>query len=164
MYKFYRITGAKINQYFVCKRQLWLSSKKIEMEQTSDAVALGKIIHEKSYSRKLKEIEIGSIKIDFLESKCEVHEVKKSRKMEKAHEWQMLYYLFYLKDLGITATGIINYPILRKRVKVILTPEKEKELKKIIMEIKKIVSSNMIPRAERKPYCKKCSYYELCWC
>ena len=164
MHKFcFLATGVQINQYFICKRQLWFSSKKIEMEQTSDLVLLGKL-HEKSYSRKLKEVKIGSIKIDFWESKYEIHEVKKSRKMEKAHRWQMLYYLFYLKELGIKATGVINYPLLKKRIRISLTSKNEEELKRILNEIIEIISSDTPPKQERKPYCKRCSYYELCWC
>jgi CRISPR-associated exonuclease Cas4 len=134
------------------------------MEQTSDLVLLGKLLHEKSYPRKSKEIEIGSIKIDFLENECEVHEIKKSNKMEKAHKWQMLYYLFYLKRLGIKATGIINYSLLKKTIKVSLSSKDEEKLKKILDEIAKIISSDTPPKVDKKPYCKKCSYYELCWC
>ncbi|HLG30213.1 MAG TPA: Dna2/Cas4 domain-containing protein [Candidatus Brocadiales bacterium] len=33
-----RFTGTQINYFFVCKRKLWLFSRRIEMERESDAV------------------------------------------------------------------------------------------------------------------------------
>lgn len=156
-------TGTQVNYYFVCKRKLWMFSRQLNQEQTSDAVALGKLLHETSYARKRKEIEIGPIKIDFLKG-CEVHEIKKSKKIEKAHEWQLLYYLWFLKQKGIEAKGMIDYPLLKQRVEVILTEEKEGEILKILDGIKAIISRESPPEAIKVSYCKKCSYFELCRC
>lgn len=156
-------TGTQVNYYFVCKRKLWMFSRQLNQEQTSDTVALGKLLHETSYSRNKKEIEIGPIKIDFLKG-CEVHEIKKSKKIEKAHEWQLLYYLWFLKQKGIEAKGMIDYPLLKQRVEVILTGEKESEILKIMDGIKGIISKETPPEAAKVPYCKKCSYFELCRC
>jgi len=52
-----RFTGTRINYYFLCRKKLWYFAKNIEMEQTSDAVYLGKLIHETSYDRENKEID-----------------------------------------------------------------------------------------------------------
>lgn len=156
-------TGTQVNYYFVCKRKLWFFSRQLNQEQTSDTVALGKLLHETSYARKRKEIEIGPIKIDFLKG-CEVHEIKKSKKIEKAHEWQLLYYLWFLKQKGVEAKGMIDYPLLKQRVEVILTEEKESEILKIMDGIKEIISRVWPPEAAKVHYCKKCSYFELCRC
>ena len=78
-------TGTQINYYFVCKRKLWFFSHNMELESDSDLVLLGKLLHEHSYKRKLKEVEVGRIKIDFIEKTNEIHEVKRSRKIEDAH-------------------------------------------------------------------------------
>lgn len=64
-----RYTGSQINYYFVCKRKLWLFSHNIELESDSDLVKLGKLLHENKYKRRLKEVQIDRIKIDFIESK-----------------------------------------------------------------------------------------------
>ena len=157
-------TGTQINYYFVCKKKLWLFSKNISMEHNSDAVLIGKLLHEKSYERKSKEIEIGPIKIDFIERMCEVHEIKKSKKIKNSHIYQVLYYLYYLKSFGIEAKGVIDYPLLRRRENVVLTKEKINEIKNILSHIQQILSRNYPPDVNKKPYCKKCSYYELCWC
>ena len=63
-----RFTGSQINYYFICKRKLWLFSHNIELEPESDLVKLGKLLHENSYRRKLKEVQVDRIKVDFLES------------------------------------------------------------------------------------------------
>jgi len=157
-------TGTQVNYSFVCRRKLWLFSHDLEMEEKSDLVLLGKLLHETGYKRKFKEISIGRVKLDFLERGCEVHEVKRSRRVEKAHIYQLLYYLYYLKRLGVDARGVLNYPLLKRRVEVDLTDEREKELETILIDISKILSSDKPPETIRLPICQRCSYYELCWC
>jgi len=58
-------TGTQVNYYFVCRRKFWLFSRNFEMEHSSDRVLLGKLLHETSYPRKTKGIDLGPIKIDF---------------------------------------------------------------------------------------------------
>jgi len=157
-------TGSQVNYYFVCRRKLWLFSHDLEMEMESDLVLLGKLLHETGYARKFKEVSIGRIKIDFLEHGGEIHEVKRSRRVEKAHLFQLLYYLYYLKRLGVDVKGVLHYPLLRRTVKVELTEEREKEVEAVLEEMRGIISRSEPPLPERKPYCRKCSYYELCWC
>jgi len=156
-------TGTQVNYYFICHRKLWLFSHNIGMEKESQEVAIGKFLQQKSYERKEKDILIDRIAIDFVEKggKIIIHEVKKSKKMEKAHIYQLLYYIYYLRKRGIEAEGIINYPLTRKIKKVKL--EDEREIEAILEEIKKIVAMEEPPPARRKPYCKRCAYYEFCW-
>jgi len=157
-------TGSEINYYFVCKRKLWLFSHKVELEADFDLVLRGKLLHETSYKRKRKEVELGSIKIDFIEKTNEVHEIKRSRKIESAHKWQLLYYLYFLKKYsGITARGVLNYPLLKKIVRVSLTQKKTKELQTILQDVKNILAQEKPPPAKWIPYCKSCAYSELCW-
>ncbi len=76
-----QITGIHFNYYMVCHRKLWLFANSLQMEQPSDIVYEGKLIHETSYmqrSEKYTEVEIDGIKIDFYDAKNKVvHEVKK---------------------------------------------------------------------------------------
>ena len=157
-------TGTQVNYYLVCKRKLWLFSRNFEMERSSDLVLLGKLLHESSYPRKSKEIDLGPIKIDFLAKGCEVHDIKRSKKIEEAHVYQMLYYLYWLKKKGIGAKGVIDYPLLRRKQAVELTEEKKKDIERVLSDIKQTLSNSAPPAVEKKSYCKKCSYYELCWC
>jgi len=44
-----------------------------------------------------------------------IHETKKSKSFDKAHRLQVLYYIYYLKQKGVTARGEIDYPLLKRR-------------------------------------------------
>lgn len=158
-------TGTEVNYFFVCIRKLWFFSHNLTLEADSDLVLLGKLLHEEGYSRKFKEVSIGRVKIDFLErGKGEIHEVKRSRRLEKAHLFQLLYYLYFLKRIGVNVSGVLHYPLLKKTVSVELTDGNIKELEEVLGEMVKINSLPEPPVVEQKRFCKKCSYYELCWC
>ena len=125
------ITATQINYYFVCHRELWLFSHQINMEQNSELVALGKLLHEESYKREKKEIQIGPIKIDFIGKDGVIHEIKKTPSVEEAHIWQVKYYIWYLKNLGIdNLRGEIDYPKLKKKTEIKLTVEDKKNYRK----------------------------------
>ncbi|MCP8321522.1 MAG: CRISPR-associated protein Cas4 [archaeon] len=157
-------TGTQVNYYYVCKKKLWLFSHGLELEPDSDLVLLGKLLHERRYKRKLKEVQIGRIKIDFIEGKGEIHEIKRSRKIENAHVYQLLYYQYYLKNYaGLNVKGMLNYPLLRKRVEVNLDEEKEAELRNVLNDIDKIIHQQKPPEAVCISYCKTCAYRGLCW-
>ena len=87
--------GTHFNYYHVCHRKLWLFANGINMEHTSDLVYEGKLIHEGTYpqrSERYEELEIEGCKIDFYDARNRVvHEIKKSDKIESAHEWQLKY-------------------------------------------------------------------------
>lgn len=70
-----RISGTFINYYFVCHRELWLFANGINMEQESDLVYEGKLVHESSYPQRTaryEEVEIDDIKVDYYDSKNKV--------------------------------------------------------------------------------------------
>lgn len=159
--------GTQVNYYIVCPAKLWYFSHFMQMEHSSDLVALGKLIHETSFERSKKDVLIDSkISIDFVEkeNKIIIHDVKKSKKLEKAHVYQVLYYLYFLKQKGVKAEGEINYPKLRKIEKVELTEDNEREIETILKQIRQIILQDKPPKAEKKRYCRKCSYFEFCWC
>ncbi len=158
------VTGIQVNYYHICLRKLWLFSHNIQMEHNSQAVSMGKVIHDTFYRRKRKEIRIEGIKIDFFDAKnAMIHEVKKSRAMSDSHIWQMRYYLYFLKGLGVNVSGMINYPLLRKRERVELNSQDIVYLDKVLLDIQSIVSRSNIPEVINKKLCKRCSYYDLCY-
>lgn len=160
-----KITGTQINYYFVCRRKLWLFSRGIQMEQTSDTVFQGKLVGQDSYQRRRKEIDIdGRVVLDgFDRQRNVVYEVKKSKAVEKAHVWQTKYYLYFLKHLGVEATGEIDYPLLRRVEKVGLSEEDEETMNDILADIREIVHSDTAPAEKKKTFCRKCAYYEFCF-
>ncbi|ODV48796.1 CRISPR-associated Cas4 family exonuclease [Methanohalophilus euhalobius] len=160
-----RITGVKVAYYHICHTKLWLFSHNINLEQENANVQIGKQLHEDRYKKKRRDVTIGNtMSIDFLETKgtIRIHEVKKTKKMEKSHEAQLLFYIHYFKKQGIEATGVINYPLLNKTQNITLTPENESTLIQEIEDIKIIVLGKM-PNPKRKKICPKCAYYEFCF-
>ena len=131
----FKVQGTKFNYYYICKRKLWLFSKGICMEESNDRVQQGKITHENSYkskeSNKEKLID-GLIRIDILE-KENIGEVKLTSKMQSSDRMQLLYYLYYLKQLGINKTGTLNYVKEKKVDHVDLTPKDEKEIENTLV-------------------------------
>jgi len=134
------------------------------METESDRVKLGKVVHENSYGRKKKEISIDNKIVLDWQADGIIHEVKLTDKMEQAHEFQLLYYIYYLKQKGIeNLKGQIDYPKLRQTQTVELTAEKEAELEKALEEMEKITEAENPPEVEFMNICRSCSYAELCW-
>ena len=186
-----QLTGTQINYYFVCKRKLWLSSHNMELESESDLVRMGRLLHEESYKRKLKEVQVDRIKVDFLERKASeastssnvertyeartegkgerssivIHEVKRSRAMHDAHVFQLLYYMYYLKKHYGTnvSRGILHYPLLKKNVPVELTAEKGRQVEEVIGGIQMTLSMPRPPAPISTRACRLCAYGELCW-
>ena len=163
------ITATLINLYHVCHRELWLHANEIRMEHTSDTVTEGKLIGENTYTdraTKYTELELEGIKIDYYDARNKVvHEIKKSDKMEAAHEAQVKYYMDKLKQHGIEgATGILEYPSLRHTAQVELTDQDIVDIQRWEVEILDIINREEMPSVIHKPVCKLCSYYEFCYC
>lgn len=162
-----KITGVKINYYHICHTKLWLFSHNITLEHENDNVNIGKLLQEERYTKNKKDITIdNTISIDFIQQRngiIELHEIKKTKKMEEAQLFQMRYYLYYLKKKGVNAKGIMNYPLLNKIEEVELTPDDEKKLDGFIKEIEKIVVGRM-PHPKRSRICQKCAYFDFCFC
>ena len=162
------ITGTHFNYYQVCRRKLWLFANGIGMEHTSDLVYAGKLIHEESYpqrSVKYEEIEMDGIKVDYYDARNKViHEIKKSDKVEKAHEWQLKYYIYVFERNGIEGVkGILEYPALRKKDEIVLSEVDRDKLKEMEQEIKNIIENETCPPMEKKKLCKNCSYFDFCY-
>jgi len=140
------------------------------MEHTSEDVYIGKLISENTYIRKKHEVHIDNkeheIVIDFFDRKRKIlHEVKKSNKMEELHIWQAKYYLYVLELVGVEAKyAEIDYPKLKRIIKVELNENDRVGIKKAFNDIENIINLSQPPNIINKPYCKKCSYYEFCYC
>lgn len=162
------MTGTQFNYYQICHRKLWLFSNGINMEHTSDLVYEGKLIHETTYpqrSERYEELEIEGIKIDFYDARNKViHEIKKSDKIEVAHEWQLKYYIYVLERQGIEGvTGLLEYPTMRHTAKVELTVADRQYIIRIEKEIEALIKTDDCPPAINSKICNNCSYYEFCY-
>lgn len=160
-------TGTQISYSLICSTKLWLFSHNITMESSSDLVGMGRFIHETSYTRERKNVIIDRIGIDFIKKgdRITIHEVKKSRKLEEAHRYQVYYYIYYLQTvLGIPdADGMLDYPEIRKREHLTLTDDIRADLERTLRGVRETVELRHPPPPVKKTYCKKCAYYEFCW-
>ena len=163
-----QIIGTHFNYYQVCKRKLWLFANGINMEQTSDLVYDGKLIHETSYpqrSGRYEELELDGIKIDYYDARNKViHEIKRSDRVEPAHEWQVKYYIYVLERNGVKGvSGLLEYPTLRQTTKVELTDADRQNIAEMEKKIMKIIQSDNCPPMLHSKICKSCSYYDFCY-
>lgn len=147
------------------------------MEQTSEIVADGKLLHESSYpqrAEKYREIDLSftfnnkielSGKIDFYDAKAKmIHEIKRSDKIEDAHEWQVKFYIYLLELNGIEGVdAILEYPKLRITKDVSLLFVDKEYLKVMFIKIAELIESEVCPPRINSKICKSCSYYELCY-
>lgn len=154
-------TGTQIYYYIIDPRRLWYFSKGIVMEHTSDSVEIGKIISQETFKRDKKEIQIGRIKIDFYRKNLEIHEVKKSSKFKEASRWQLIYYLYVLKKIGVNCKGMLHFPKEKRIEKLELTIDLEKKMEKILKDIERIVNLPVPPKTKQSEKIKKASYWEL---
>lgn len=162
------ITATLVNLYNVCKREMWLHANGIRFEHTSDLVFEGKLIHEDSYpqrSGKYEEIELDGIKVDFYDPKRKViHEIKKSNKVEAAHEWQLKYYIYVFERNGIEGvTGVLEYPTLRKTQEVVLSDMDRERIQEMEVDIQRIISDDDCPPLQKRGICRNCSYFDFCY-
>ena len=162
-----KINGTIISYYFVCKTKLWLFSNRINLEDNSEDVRIGKILHEINEEKgKKTEISIDNIQIDKI-TKDYLVEVKKSDSDREAVKWQVLLYLYKLKQKGVIKKGKIEYIEKRGKGKKIdyieLDDENEKELLVVLGNIENLITQKYAPQPVLEKKCKKCAYYEYCF-
>lgn len=159
-----KITGIMLYYYFVCKRKLWLFYNGISMEDENENVQIGKFLDENTYCNERKHIMINNeINLDFVKDFRMIHEIKKSRKIEEASIWQVKYYLYYLKKYEVgDISATIDYPLLKRTIKVELTEDDIIKIDKILNEIVEIINNLSIPVCENSKKCKKCAFFDLC--
>jgi CRISPR-associated exonuclease Cas4 len=84
------------------------------------------------------------------------------KEFEKAHEWQVKYYLYVFEQNGIEGvTGLLEYPVLRKTQPVILSDLDREKIEAMKKDIEKIVSDENCPPLIQKSLCRNCSYFEF---
>ena len=162
-----KVNGTLMNYYFHCKRQCYLHGNRLNLEDNSEAVQVGKALHEiKKEQSTCAELTLEQVKIDQLTSKYLV-EYKKSDADVEAATWQLLLYLKILKSKGIIREGKLEFQEKQKQEKkvilVSLTKELEQQLEQYELEIMQLIEGEQIPDVIHKSTCKKCAYYEYCY-
>ncbi len=162
-----QVNGTLMNYFFHCKRQCYLHGNRLNLEDNSEIVKIGKAIHEqKAAESKLTELEIDHVKIDRL-TRDYLTEIKKSDADAEAAKWQLYLYLSILKKKGIVRKGKLEFVEKNKSNKrtviLELTPEIEAQLNEYIRQIEELLEQDIVPEVLDKTSCKKCAYYEYCY-
>lgn len=161
-----KVTGTLINYYFHCKRQCYLFYHRMNLEDNSEDVKIGKILHEiKALDGNNTELKFENIAIDKITDRY-VMELKKSDSDMKAARMQVLLYLKRLEEKGIKRDGklIFHERNSKEKVDIIKLNEKTKaELDCCMKEIENLVNMKSVPQAKLIKGCKKCAYYEYCY-
>ncbi len=161
------MTATVYTYFHQCHRKMWLHHHQIVMEQTSDLVAEGRVIHENSYqkrSSRYRELQLPGIKLDHYDPVAGVvHEVKKSNKRGEAHRAQVKFYLWTLEKNGLPASyGVLEYPRQKQREEVWLSDPDREEIPIWMEEIRNILDKPC-PAPLPKRACRLCSYFDFCW-
>ncbi len=163
-----KITGTIINYYFHCKRQCYLFANRINLEDNSEDVRIGRVLHEiRAKDNKDAEIKYENIVLDKVSSKY-IEEYKKSDADTKAAQMQLIFYLKQLQDKGITKEGKLIYNEKNKKdgkkTEIVeLDDSNINKLNKCIEDIEQLVNQEKVPDVEKDKKCKRCAYYDYCY-
>jgi len=162
-----RMTGTIVNYYIHCRRQCWLFAHKMNFEDDSEDVRIGRILHElSSEGHNNTEIQIEGIKVDKLTDDYVV-ELKKSDADVEATTWQTLYYLYVLKQKGIERKGKLEFLERNKQssktVELELDRLAEEKLMTLLEEIAQYLIGDKPDEAVYVKKCDRCAYYVYCY-
>lgn len=158
------ITGTIVNYYQHCKRQCWLFYNKINLEDNSEDVRIGRVLHELKNEQPPEAID--NIQLDKITSEFVV-EIKKSDADIEAAAAQLEFYLFTLHNKGIERKGKLECIEKNKQDKKIHIISMEEDKMQMLIdkykEIQDFVNEQHPPEAIMDKKCKKCAYYEYCF-
>lgn len=156
-----KINGTIIEYFFHCKRQCWLVANRVNLEDNSEDVRIGRVLHDVNFSK--DEVKIENIAIDKLKGDYVV-EFKKSDSDVNAAKMQAMLYLKRLKNLGINKKARLEFFEKRKQnSKKIEVELDEKLLESSLKEIEIFLQTPTPPKPVKNASCKKCAYYEICF-
>lgn len=163
-----KITGTIVNYYFHCKRQCYLFANRINLEDNSEDVRIGRVLHEiKLKDGKNTEVKYENMVLDKISSKY-IEEYKKSDSDTEAARMQLLFYLKNLKEKGIIKEGKLLYEeknkkTTRKTEIIKLDEQNLEKLNKCIEKIEELINREEVPKVEKDKKCKRCAYYDYCY-
>lgn len=139
--------------------------KKINLEDNSEEVRIGRVLHENKNDSENSEIAIDNIKTDKITDKY-IIEYKKSDADLQATIMQVKYYMYILNQKGIKRDGKIEMFEKNKQNKKVHYIENDEqinnEVEKLKREIENLYNMETPPNQQYENKCKKCAYNEYC--
>lgn len=157
--------GLQLNYLRVCPRKLWLFAHHVRLEADAEAVALGRLTHERAYrDRPRRSLLLENlIAVDVLEDEGTVLEVKHAPTFVEAARIQLKYYLYFLWRRGVPMRGELRFPRQRRREAVVLDAAAIAEVEAALAEAARITALPTPPAVPWMPACRRCAYAPLCW-
>ncbi|MDI5973724.1 CRISPR-associated protein Cas4 [Streptomyces sp. SL13] len=157
------IGGVHIKYLYHCPRQLWLYLRGIRPEALSSTVQLGEAVHDTSYTRD-SPVDLGAARIDFMDGKRWVHEVKSSARPSPADEAQGRHYCHRLHALGVEAEGaVLHYPATRRTLRHPYTDAAAQQAAADIDSVLAVAAAPISPDRLSRTRCRGCSFTDYCW-
>ncbi len=160
-----KVGGLKMNYLRVCPRKLWLFAHQVRLEADAEAVAMGRLTHERAYRDRPRRSMIleNLIAIDVLEDEGTILEIKHAPTFVEAARLQLRYYLYFLARRGVHLRGELRFPRQRRRETVTLDAAAVAEVEEALREIARIEALPTPPVVPWMPACRRCAYAPLCW-
>jgi CRISPR-associated exonuclease Cas4 len=154
------LTGTIVNYYVHCRRQCWLFYHKINLEDNSEDVRIGRVLHALEKGKNV-ELALDNIKLDKITDEYVV-EIKKSDADIEAAMAQIQFYLMCLEKKG-RLECIEKNKQDRKIHYAEIDEAMAEKLQRQYAEIELFLQTLVPPEAELKKCCKKCAYFEYCF-
>lgn len=165
------VRGYELNAWSICPRKCWFLQRQLMMEPHSPYVELGRLVHQQELETPSRaggvytEVPIeGFARVDKIAGEL-VYEVKRSPRKSEAHRLQLLYYLYLLRERGLTLKGVLYYPQQNRREIVELNTEGLEILQRALNAVQQLRQQPLPPQVSKPlTICRTCAYQELCWC
>ncbi|MEE1783261.1 CRISPR-associated protein Cas4 [Streptomyces sp. SP17BM10] len=157
------VGGVHIKYLYHCPRQLWLYARGVRPEHLNTAVLLGEAVHDTSYTRNTP-VDLGAARLDFVDGRHWVHEVKSSTRPTPADQAQGRHYCHRLQQIGIDAQGtVLHYPKTRRTHRHPYTAEEAQQARADIDRVLDVCTAPESPSRLTRTNCRGCSYTDYCW-
>ena len=157
------IGGVHIKYLHHCPRQLWLYARGIRPEHLNAAVQLGEAVHDTSYQRSAP-VDLGAAKLDHVDGKHWVHEIKSSSRSTPADQAQAIHYCHRLHEVGVPAQGaVLHYPKTRRTKKIVFGPAEAAQATEDIAKALAVAGAPESPPRLARTACRGCSFLDYCW-
>ncbi len=161
------VSGVMVQYYVACKRELWFFGHRVSLNKFDENILVGRQIHKHSYGCMRRNVLLDDcMSLDVVtkgDGGVRIFEVKKSSRLLDPARMQTYFYLWYLKHhKDISADAILKIPREKKEEILRLSPEIEEKIEEIVGDIPNVLSLPSPPPAKKKPYCRRCSYFDFC--
>ena len=157
------VGGVHVKYLLHCPRQLWLYSRGIRPEASSDLVAYGTAFDATAHTRR-RPIDLDVAEVDWIDHDGWVHERKSSQREQPGHREQALLYCLLLTERGVTVAGAkLHYPVTRKTETIPFDDDAAAQARDLRDRAAATINQPHPPPRIDRADCHGCSFVPYCW-